>query len=123
MIAANVCGGMSASGVRRRMCLSTLPSRSAISSNGGTLIDDQENRACGAGDEVLEKFNEDGGIDTALLLDHEPHPASRGDRREVFRPSCPNSAPRDDPSACGRIAKEESCRIPRVKKGVQLLMD
>src|SRR5271169_3103540 len=47
---------------------------------GGTPIDDQENRACGAGDEALEKFNEDSGIDTALLLDHEPHLASRGDR-------------------------------------------
>jgi hypothetical protein len=34
-----------------------------------------------AGDEALEKFNEDSGIDTALLLDHEPHLASRGDRR------------------------------------------
>ena len=33
MIAANVRGGMNASGVRRRMCLSTLPSRSAISAN------------------------------------------------------------------------------------------
>jgi len=49
---------------------------------GGTSIDDQENRACGAGDEALEKFNEDSGIDTALLLDHEPHLASRGDRRD-----------------------------------------
>ena len=36
MIAANVCGGMNASGVRRRMCRSTLPSRSAISSNDRT---------------------------------------------------------------------------------------
>src|SRR6266404_7172809 len=49
---------------------------------GRTSIDDQENRACGAGDEALEKFNEDSGIDTALLLDHEPHLASRGDRRD-----------------------------------------
>src|SRR5271169_1792337 len=49
---------------------------------GGTSIDDQENRAFGAGDEALEKFNEDSGIDTALLLDHEPHLASRGDRRD-----------------------------------------
>src|SRR3984893_2259935 len=49
---------------------------------GGTSIDDQENRACGTGDEALEKFNEDSGIDTALLLDHEPHLASRGDRRD-----------------------------------------
>src|ERR1700720_1165041 len=48
----------------------------------GTSIDNQENRACGAGDEALEKFNEDSGIDTALLLDHEPHLASRGDRRD-----------------------------------------
>src|SRR6266700_4615923 len=47
----------------------------------GTSIDNQENRACGAGDEALEKFNEHSGIDTALLLDHEPHLASRGDRR------------------------------------------
>src|SRR6202049_422929 len=49
---------------------------------GGTSIDDQENRACGAGDEALEKFNKDSGIDTALLLDHEPHLASRGNRRD-----------------------------------------
>src|ERR1700730_8645223 len=49
---------------------------------GGTSIDNQENRAFGAGDEALEKFNEDIGIDTALLLDHEPHLASRGDRRD-----------------------------------------
>src|SRR3979490_310280 len=49
---------------------------------GGTSIDNQENRAFGAGDEALEKFNEDIGIDTALLLDHEPHVASRGDRRD-----------------------------------------
>src|ERR1700691_1930475 len=49
---------------------------------GGTSIDDQENRACGAADEALEKFNEDSSIDTALLLDHEPHLASRGDRRD-----------------------------------------
>src|SRR5882724_149611 len=49
---------------------------------GGTSIDDQENRSFGAGDEALEKFNEDSGIDTALLLDHEPHLASRGDRRD-----------------------------------------
>src|ERR1700729_3205280 len=40
---------------------------------GGTSIDDQENRTCGAGDEALEKFNKDSGIDTALFLDHEPH--------------------------------------------------
>jgi hypothetical protein len=33
MIAANVRGAMNASGVRRRTCLSTLPSRSAISAN------------------------------------------------------------------------------------------
>jgi hypothetical protein len=33
MIAANVRGGMNASGVRRRMCRSTLPSRPAISAN------------------------------------------------------------------------------------------
>jgi hypothetical protein len=38
---------------------------------GGTSINDQENRVCGASDEALEKFNEDGGIDTALLLDYE----------------------------------------------------
>ena len=50
---------------------------------GGTSIDDQENRACGAADEALEKFNEDSSIDTALLLDHEPHLASRGDRRNA----------------------------------------
>src|SRR6266403_167749 len=49
---------------------------------GGTSIDNQENRAFGAGDEALEKFNEDIGVDTALLLDHEPHLASRGDRRD-----------------------------------------
>src|SRR6202158_1365044 len=49
---------------------------------GGTSIDDQENRACGAGDEALEKFNEDSRIDTALLLDHKPHLSSRGDRRD-----------------------------------------
>src|SRR5207344_729304 len=49
---------------------------------GGTSIYDQENRAYGAGDEALEKFNEDSSIDTALLLDHEPHLASRGDRRD-----------------------------------------
>src|SRR5277367_651530 len=49
---------------------------------GGTSIDDQEDRTCGTADEALEKFNEDSGIDTALLLDHEPHLASRGDRRD-----------------------------------------
>src|SRR5580700_2137530 len=49
---------------------------------GGASIDDQENRAFGAGDKALEKFNEDSGIDAALLLDHEPHLASRGDRRD-----------------------------------------
>src|SRR5271169_4701517 len=49
---------------------------------GGTSIDDQENRTCCAGDEALEKFNKDSGIDTALLLDHEPHLASRCDRRD-----------------------------------------
>src|SRR5580692_9058918 len=49
---------------------------------GGTSIDDQENRTCGAGDEALEKFNKDSGIDTALFLDHEPHLASRGNRRD-----------------------------------------
>src|SRR6266481_7079130 len=49
---------------------------------GRTSIDNQENRAFGAGDEALEKFNEDSGIDTALPLDHEPHLASRGDRRD-----------------------------------------
>src|ERR1700692_1277530 len=49
---------------------------------GGTSIDNQENRAFGAGDEALEKFNEDIGINTALLLDHEPHLASRADRRD-----------------------------------------
>jgi hypothetical protein len=31
---------------------------------------------------ALEKFNEDSGIDTGLVLDHEPHLASRGDRRD-----------------------------------------
>jgi hypothetical protein len=36
MIAANVRGEMNASGARRRMCLSTFPSRSAISANDRT---------------------------------------------------------------------------------------
>jgi hypothetical protein len=39
MIAANVRGGMNASGARRRMCLSTLPSRAAISANDRTQPD------------------------------------------------------------------------------------
>src|ERR1019366_10213687 len=42
----------------------------------------QENRALRSGDEALEKFDEDVGVDAALLFDHEPHVASRGDRRD-----------------------------------------
>src|ERR1700735_5711024 len=49
---------------------------------GGASIDDQENCAFGAGDEALEKFDKDSGINAALLLDHEPHLASRGNRRD-----------------------------------------
>jgi hypothetical protein len=39
MIAARVCGGVNASGVRSRMCRSTFPSRSAISANDRTRPD------------------------------------------------------------------------------------
>src|ERR1700683_2805894 len=49
---------------------------------GGASVDNQENRALGSGDEALEKFDEDVGIDGALLFDHEPHIPFRGDRRD-----------------------------------------
>src|SRR5260370_36022145 len=48
--------------------------------HGRASSDDQENRALGTGNEALEKFDEDGGIDAVVLLDHEPHPASPDDR-------------------------------------------
>src|ERR1700704_4309098 len=66
---------------------------------GGTSIDNQENRAFGAGDKVFEKFNEYIGIDPALLLDHEPHLASRGDRRDEAH-AMPRAGGFDD----GRLA-------------------
>ena len=48
---------------------------------GGSAIDDQENRALGAGDQALQKLDEDRGIHPAFFFDHEPHMASCGDRR------------------------------------------
>src|SRR5260370_35148456 len=48
--------------------------------HGRASSDDKENRALGTGNEALEKFDEDGSIDAAVLLDHEPHPASREGR-------------------------------------------
>src|SRR5216684_6849835 len=48
--------------------------------HGRASSDDQENRALGTGNEALEKFDEYGSIDAAVLLDHEPHPASREGR-------------------------------------------
>src|ERR1700719_1537018 len=49
---------------------------------GRASIDDQENRALGTGDEALEKFDENIGVDAASVLDHEPHLAARGDCRD-----------------------------------------
>ena len=49
---------------------------------GGATIDDQENRALGAGHQALEKLDEDRGIHPALVFDHEPHMAARGNRRD-----------------------------------------
>src|SRR4029077_8251898 len=100
---------------------------------GGTSIDNQENRACGTGDEALEKFNEDSGIDTALLLDHEPHLAARGDRRDEAH-TMPRAGGFDDrrfalltpttPSVMirahvGSIAKEDLRFFP-LRKGFDL---
>ena len=45
-------------------------------------IDDQENRALGAGHQALEKLDEDCCIHPALFFDHEPHMAARGNRRD-----------------------------------------
>src|ERR1700730_6073981 len=99
----------------------------------GASIDDQENRAFGAGDKALEKFNEDSGIDAALLLDHEPHLASRGDRRDeahamacaggfndrrfaLLAPTTPRVVIR---SHMGSIAKEDLRFFP-LRKGFDL---
>ena len=49
---------------------------------GGAAIDDQENRALGAGHQALEKLDEDRCIHPALFFDHEPHMAARGNRRD-----------------------------------------
>ena len=43
---------------------------------GGAPIDDQENRALGAGHQALEKLDEDRGIHPSFS-DHEPHMAAR----------------------------------------------
>ena len=53
---------------------------------GGSAIDDQENRALGADDQSLQKLDEHIGVDAALLDDHEPHMAARGDRRYQTHP-------------------------------------
>ena len=44
---------------------------------GGAAIDDQENRALGAGHQALEKLDEDCCIHPALFFDHEPHMAAQ----------------------------------------------
>src|SRR3954451_12731837 len=46
----------------------------------GASIDDQENPARFADQQPSEKFDEDIGVYPAFFLDHEPHPALRGDR-------------------------------------------
>ena len=49
---------------------------------GGAAIDDQEDRALGAGHQALEELDEDCCIHPALFFDHEPHMAARGNRRD-----------------------------------------
>src|SRR6266481_8812691 len=45
-------------------------------------VNDQKNLVLGPDHEPPEKLNEHIGIDAAFLLDHEPHMAARGDRRD-----------------------------------------
>ena len=68
-------------------------------------IDDQKDFALGALDQAFQEFDEDIGVDAALVDDHEPQVAARGDRRNqthamasarrlddgrvAFRPPCP----------------------------------
>src|SRR5260370_7690767 len=59
-------------------------------------VNDQKNLVLGPDHEPPEKLNEHIGIDAAFLLDHEPHMAARGDRRDqahaIPRPSTPYNA-------------------------------
>ena len=40
---------------------------------GRPAIDDQEDHAAGSGDQAFQKFDENRGVDAALLFDHEAH--------------------------------------------------
>src|SRR5450830_994148 len=48
---------------------------------GGPTINNQEDWPLNTSHHALEKFDEDRGIHATFLFDHEPHMASRGNRR------------------------------------------
>src|SRR5258707_14179256 len=76
--------------------------------HGRASSDDQENRALGTGNEALEKFDEDGSIDAAVLLDHEPHPASREGRPDQAQPRRVARSTRDLLNTLAQIAERKA---------------
>src|SRR5215472_12915350 len=49
---------------------------------GRTAVNDEENTILGAGHQPCKKLDENIGVDATFFLDHEPHMASRGHRRD-----------------------------------------
>ena len=70
----------------------------------GAAIDDEKDRALRAGNEALQKRDEDGGVDATAFLDHEPHVATRRDRRNQAH-AMPGASGLDD----GRFAAFAPC--------------
>ena len=77
-------------------------------------IDDQKDFALGALDQAFQEFDEDIGVDAALVDDHEPQVAARGDRRNQTHAMA--SARRLDD---GRVAFRPPC-APRVMVGADV---
>jgi len=49
---------------------------------GRTAVNDEENTVLGTGHQPRKKLDENIGVDATFFLDHEPHMASRGHRRD-----------------------------------------
>ena len=47
----------------------------------GSTIDNEKDRPLGARDQAFQELDKNIGVDPAFFLDHEPHVATRRDRR------------------------------------------
>jgi len=61
---------------------------------GGAAIDDQKNLFPGPDHGLLEKLDENSGVDPAFLLGYEPHLPAQGDGRDqAHAPDVPDTRP------------------------------